>query len=62
MPYGAFALTVTAPPLGPLLSDALGVVLDVDGLGLLAEPDPAAAEELMPAGTDVASGPSSTST
>ena len=62
MPYGAFALTVTAPPLGPLLCDALGVALDVDGVGLLVEPDPATVEELIPAGIDVASGPSSTST
>jgi len=63
MPYGAFALTVTAPPLGPLLCDALGVVLDGDEAGLLDAPDaPAAAAELMPAGTEVALGPSSTST
>ena len=59
MPYGAFALTVTAPPLGPVLCVALGVVLDGVGEELLA---PAAAEELMPAGTEVASGPSSTTT
>jgi hypothetical protein len=66
MPYGAFALTVTAPPLGPLLCDALGVVLDGDEAGLLAAPDAPdaadAAAELMPAGTEVAFGPSSTST
>ena len=65
-------MTVTAPPLGPLLCDALGVVLDGDEAGLLADPDapdapgapdaPAAAAELMPAGTEVAFGPSSTST
>src|SRR5215475_10174230 len=59
MPYGAFAFTVTAPPVCPLLCDALGVVFDCDGGG--AEPDPVA-EELMPAGTEVASGPNGTST
>ena len=59
MPYGAFALTVTAPPVCPLLCDALGVVLDGDGVGLLdADPE----DELIAAGTEVASGPSSTST
>ena len=53
-------MTVTAPPFCPLLCDALGVVLDGDGEALLIEPDPAAepAEEVMPAGTDVALVPS----
>ena len=60
-------MTVTAPPVCPLLCDALGVELFGDGAGLLDEPDPAApaaapAEELMPDGTDVALAPSRTST
>jgi hypothetical protein len=33
MPYGAFPVTVTAPPLAPLLSEGLGGVLDGEGAG-----------------------------
>jgi hypothetical protein len=64
MPYGAFALTVTAPPVCPLLCDAPGVVLDGDGEELLAEPDPAAepVPEVIAAGTDVTLVPSRTFT
>jgi hypothetical protein len=54
MPYGAFALTVIAPPAWPLLAAELALAEGVE-----AEPDEVA---LMPAGTAVDVEPSSTST
>src|SRR5579875_631508 len=64
IPYGAFGLTVTAPPLAPLLWDGLSAELDGDGEPAEAaggEPD-AGEGDVSAAGTAVASVPSSTST
>ena len=66
MPYGAFGLTVTGPPLAPLLWSGLSAELVGDGLGeLTSEADDeldALDGAVIAAGTEVASVPSSTST
>ena len=62
MPYGAFAPTVTAPPVAPLLSFGLSGVLVGDGAGELLALAAMAADEPIDAGTEVASVPSRTST
>jgi len=56
MPYGAFGATVTGAPARPLSAGDVGLAVGE----LAGEADEVA--EPMPAGTDVASVPSSTST
>jgi hypothetical protein len=63
MPYGAFAFTVTAPPLAPLLCDAVGAELEAGEVGERDADDEGvdADDETIVVGTEVASVPSRTS-